>query len=223
MTGRRPTNDPEWARRVEDRLGRLESSSTTRHGQWVIRQEPITGKLQAISPDGAHDLTPDPTAAPDVVAGIVPGVFSAVRADTLTDANATSGEHVFPASWYDTVVTSSDRLAFDDVTNSVTVASTALLAVRVSQRITTGIWGNAQFRAVIWVRREGEEDPVVFSAGCNVYYANGVEAVITDSALVPVSPGDVVTPGYWCSESPSNVFTGDPAKTRFDIGRVIDL
>lgn len=223
--GRRPNNDPEWARRVEDRLRRLEQSSTARLGEWVIKPDPVTRKLQAVSPDAAHDLTPDPSAKADIVAGIMPGVFAAQRLSTTT-GTAYAGDNPLPADWYDTVVLESDRMLFDAATNTVTVLSTALLAVRVSQRIAAGGGGERAWRATVSVLRNGEDTAVLVSHGTNGWYGESAELVVTDTALIAVAAGDAIIPGYWCSENAGGGYlcgeaTG--AKTALTIGRVIDL
>lgn len=223
--GRRPNNDAEWARRVEDRLRRLEQASTARSGEWVIKPDPVTRKLQAVSPDATHDLTPDPALKPDIVSGIMPGVFSAARVSTDT-GTAYSGDRALPDDWYDTVVLESDRMLFDAATNTVTVLSTALLAVRVSQRIAGGGAGERAWRATVSVLRNGEDTPVLVSHGTNGWYAEGAELVVADTALIAVSPGDAIIPGYWCSENAGGGYLCGEAtgsKTGLTIGRVIDL
>lgn len=222
--GRSPRTPAELIRDHEQRLTRLERSGTTRIGPWVIGQDPVSGKIAATSPDQTVVLTPDPPPKADVTAGIMPGLFAAWRSPA-SGHNALAGYHPFAADWYDQVETTSDRMVFDSATNTVRVESTALLAVKVQQGVVSGQLGSRHYRPTLSLSYDEAEDPTLIRAGINARYDGGEELIFGDTFLVPVQAGALLTPGYWCSDSPLGALTGDSAGllTRFAIVRVLDL
>lgn len=51
-----PTNDAEWARKVEQRLRALEQPRSIRMGNWMVSVSPVTGNLVADHiPTGRRD------------------------------------------------------------------------------------------------------------------------------------------------------------------------
>ena len=221
--GRRPNSDAEWSRRVDERLRRLEQASTSRHGQWVLAEDPVTGKLQALSPDATHDITPDPSLTPDIVAGIRPGVFQAYRSIEV-GGNALAGDHMFSDGWYDQVTTSSDRMEYDLDLGELLIQSTAMVHMAVNQRISNGA-GNRFWRVSLYRKRLEEDDFTMIRQGSSVRQSDSVTSVVAASWLVETVPGDVFRTGYWVTDSPLGALLGDDEQvlTRWDVARVIDL
>lgn len=202
--GRPPRSDPEWARRVEDRLRHLESSDTTRIGGWVLSTNDA-GQVMATAPGRApHPITPEKDPEPDVVA--TPGfpLFTVRRTATSTH-NAYAGYRLFAGDWYDMV----DRLplgwTFDSTVNSLTVDTALILSLSIAQKIAANQIGDRHFSTVLYLNGDR------CASGQSAYYANSLAAFQLRSTFdnILVAPGDVITPGYWCSESPLGALTAD--------------
>lgn len=210
-------------RNFDQRLRALERPGPIRMGGWVIGPDE-SGKIAVSSPDRSVELTPDPPPPADITAGILPGLFSAFRAAD-SGHDAASGYQLFAADWYDTVETSSDRMVFDSATNTVRVESTALLGVRIQQGVASGQIGERHFRSTLSLAYDEEAEPVVIRTGSNSRYAGSAELVFADTFFVPVNAGALLTPGYWCNDSPLGALTGDASGllSRFEVVRLLDL
>lgn len=221
--GRRPNSDAELLRQHEQRLRRLEEASTSRHGQWVVKTDPQSGQLQAMSPDRTVDLTPTPVSEEDVIAGVLPGVFQATRLNDTVFATGAAGNAWFPDDWYDTVEYTSDRLIFDPVTSAVTVESRAMFRFRVSQRIASTV-GSRTWRVQLGRQRADESSFTVIRDGINVWQSTN-HVVVADTFDVPGQPGDMFRPGFYGAESAANAMTGEAGgrMTRWEVTRLFDM
>lgn len=220
--GRAPDTNGRVIRSLDQRVTSVQQGGPQRVNGWVIGTDPDTGELIASSPDRTHVLTPPPPSDGDITAGIMPGVFQASRLATPTE-DATAAGAFFPDGWYDNVEWSSDRLEFDQVTSEVLIQSTALLLINIVQRV-AAVSGTRTWRAQLSRKRGDEEDFTLVRQTPNSYQSTN-SLVFGGLMMLPAIAGDVIKPGYHCSESIINTLTGEATATmtRFEIARVIDL